>query len=721
MNPRWMAMQEILNSQGQGKKQGNLTEKAQFGILSFHLGEMKKRLSGDVYDNVVQAMVGKGKINSAYADQIASAMQQWASGHGATHFCHWFQPQTGAPAEKHDSFIDWSDEGKIIERFSGKSLLKGEPDASSFPSGGLRRTSNARGYTCWDPSSFPFIWKTEKGALLCIPSIYYSWKGEALDMKIPLLRSEAKINQAALRLTALLGIPADYVYSTLGCEQEYFLVDRRLYLQRPDLQLVGKTVFGAAPAKSQELEDHYFGSIKERVMLFMKDFEERAQLLGIPVKTRHNEVAPNQFEVAPLFERASIAVDHNLLLMELMRQVALHHELVCLFHEKPFAKLNGSGKHCNWSLSTNMGVNLLDPTATGQNRWLFLLVLTAVLCAVHKYSGLLRAAIASQSNDYRLGGHEAPPAIISVYLGQALEKFLDHFVKDPSARYESFFTQNMDITSLPELIFDKADRNRTSPFAFTGNKFEFRSVGASSNCSLPATVINVIVASSLNDLVDEIERQLVKGVSLDKACFKIVRDGLKESQNIRFSGDNYSEGWKVEAKKRKLPILEKAVEAYPYFLTKEGISSFEGVLAKEEIKARVSTMFDHYGSMMNIEAKLMHELFYEQIYPVVVEQQKGYAKAIKVLKQVGIKAYKEQLSHLDSLSLLVEKALKAAKILEKEREKALELEGEERASYFAEKVSKRMLDLRHAVDGLEKMVDDRLWTLPKYRELLFLL
>ncbi len=510
MNPRETALRDAASR----KPRICFTEKRrtveEFGRLTFNRAVMEKVLPRKVYTNFLQAIEGKGKINPEFADTIALAMKDWAIGMGATHFCHWFQPLTGYAAEKQDAFIDWKSEDALIEKFTGKYLLRGEPDASSFPSGRMRSTFEARGYTTWDPSSPAFLWQAGGATILCIPALFFSWTGKVLDMKIPLLRSDAKINQAALRLIDHLGIDATHVYSTLGCEQEYFLVDRALFSLRPDLIMGGRTVFGSPSPKSQELEDHYFGILKERVLAYMKEFEEAAFALGIPIKTRHNEVAPSQHEVAPIFEKASIAVDHNLLLMELMRQIAVRHELSCLLHEKPFAGINGSGKHNNWSLSTDTGINLLEPNGDANTNMLFLIMVTAVLTAVHENSALLRASIASAANDHRLGGHEAPPVIISVYLGEALEKLLDNLEKDLEHQRTHSITMDLGIPMLPELPKDETDRNRTSPFAFTGNKFEFRAVGSSANCALPITVINVIVADSLNRIIDEIEKKVGK-------------------------------------------------------------------------------------------------------------------------------------------------------------------------------------------------------------------
>jgi Uncharacterized protein related to glutamine synthetase len=482
-----------------------------FGRFVFHKGVMEKRLPKEVFENLMNAMAGKEKIKLSYADKIAESLKRWAIEHGATHYSHWFQPLTGSSAEKHDSFIAWDSSNlgeRVVEKLSGKMLIQGEPDASSFPSGGLRSTYEARGYTGWDPSSPPFLWHGGDGVTLCIPSVFFSWTGEVLDSKIPLLRSDRKINDAVLRLLKLTGIKADHIFTTVGLEQEYFVIDRALRNLRPDLLILGKTVIGAPPPKGQELQDHYFATVKDRVLAFMREFEEKALELGIPVKTRHNEVAPAQHEIAPVFEKATLAIDHNLILMELMRQVAASRNLSVLLHEKPFAHINGSGKHSNWSLMTNNGLNLLDPTNTPENTLHFLILLVAILNALHEHNGLVRASVGSASNDNRLGGHEAPPAIISAYIGEELEELLTNIEKKGN-HITSISHKKYDfgLAVIPELTKETTDRNRTSPFAFTGNKFEFRAVGSSQNPALAVTILNTIVAESLNEIVEEIEKK----------------------------------------------------------------------------------------------------------------------------------------------------------------------------------------------------------------------
>lgn len=696
-----------------------------FGKKTFSRPLMQKILPKEIYQNVIAAMDGLDRIKPEYADTIAVAVKEWAISHGATHYCHWFQPLTGLSAEKHDAFIDWDASSSVIEKFNGKQLIQGEPDASSFPSGGLRSTYEARGYTGWDPTSPLFLWKAGDGITLCIPSVFFSWTGDVLDLKIPLFRSDHKINQAALRLLDLTGCEAKRVYSTLGLEQEYFVVDRTLRNLRPDLLLLGKTVFGAASPKGQELQDHYFGSVKDRILSFMCDFEASAIELGIPVKTRHNEVAPNQYEVAPIFEKASTAIDHNILLMELMRQIAQKHRLSCLLHEKPFARINGSGKHANWSLSTDFGLNLLDPTDNPNIR--FLILLTAILHGVHKHSALLRASIGSASNDYRLGGHEAPPAIMSVYLGQELEDLLNT-IEEKGSSSSSFKKGKFDFSpmAISELSRDNTDRNRTSPFAFTGNKFEFRAVGSSSNPSLPATVLNLIVAESLNEILDEIEVHLKdKDRSLqavEQASIPVIQKFIKASKGIRFSGDNYSGAWVEESHRRGLPNLAKSPAAFHSLNNPKTIQLFEGVLTKQELISRQEILFEHYVLNMDIEKNLMLDLFKTQILPAALEYQKNIAASFKNLSAVLNLdlSHSRQYELIKKLHELIENALLKASQLENLSHDVKDLTMKERALHYQDKLIKEMEEFREVVDSLEDLVQDHLWPLPKYRELLFI-
>ncbi|HEY2810322.1 MAG TPA: glutamine synthetase III [Rhabdochlamydiaceae bacterium] len=716
MNIRYKLLRDILKRQGGVPIQ----KRAEFGHLTFHMGIMEKMLPKNIIANLKDAKEGKSKLNPQFAGAIAQAMQQWAVGLGCTHFCHWFQPMTGLAAEKQDAFLDWNAQGHPIEKFSGKQLMRGEPDASSLPSGGLRSTHAARGYTTWDPTSTPFLWDAGGTRILCLPSIFFSLTGKALDMKIPLLRSEAKINHAVLRLLALFRIRAESVHATLGCEQEYFLIDRAYFLARPDLMLSGRTLWGASPAKGQELEDHYFGTLKERVAAFMTDLEHRAWALGIPLKTRHNEVAPNQFEAAPIFERISLAVDHNILLMELMRQVATRHNLACLLHEKPFAGINGSGKHCNWSLSTDEGQNLFDPHAFGNQEMPFLLLIAAVLRGVHEHAALVRAAIATPGNDHRLGGHEAPPPIISVYLGQALENVLTLIEEDRVHKSREAKGLDLKVPPIPELPFDESDRNRTSPFPFTGYKFEFRAVGASQNPALPVTLLNAIVAESLNHIVDSIEKDVLKNKkSTEDAVLAVLRREIKQSRPIRFSGNNYSPEWRKEAQKRKLPIIEKSVHAMDVFLDPSAIKVFEGVLSKEELSARVEIAKQRYCKILNIETSLLQEGVQTRILPAAIEWQKNLAESIKSLG-AGY-ATSRQKALLKKVSLHIDQAFAKLDALEKNKRSALELPLDKQVLYFSDRIAESNKELRKDVDALETLLDDRLWPSPKYSEMLHII
>ncbi len=690
-----------------------------FGAQVFNRSIMQKMLPRDVYKNVIAAVEGREKIKPEYADIIASSMKEWAMGLGATHYSHWFQPLTGASAEKHDAFIDWNAPDKVLEKFSGKQLIQGEPDASSFPSGGLRSTYEARGYTGWDPTSPVFVWRAGDGVTLCIPSVFFSWTGDVLDTKIPLLRSESKLDNAIMRLLKLTGIQADYVYSTLGLEQEYFVIDRAWRNLRPDLLLLGKTVYGAASPKGQELQDHYFGAVKDRILSFMDDFETAAFRLGIPLKTRHNEVAPAQHEVAPVFEKSSAAIDHNILLMELMRQTAVKHKLACLLHEKPFQGINGSGKHSNWSISTNTGINLLDPTDTPENTLHFLILIAAILHAVHQHSALLRASIGSASNDYRLGGHEAPPAIMSVYLGHELEQVLENIEQLGShTRNDKKNKYDLGLPVIPDLTKDNTDRNRTSPFAFTGNKFEFRAVGSSANPALPITVLNAIVADSLNALLDEVD---VKGKSQQEiaaALLQVVRKYLKDSKAIRFSGDNYSQEWIKESAKRGLPNLHKSIHAFEALKNSKTVKAFEGILTKNELESRYEILTDIYVTNLNIEVNLMLELFKTHILPSALKYQKEVAESILATS----KTHKPQRELLDTLSQNINDAIELSNEIVKLVEKAKSHGSSvKRGHDFCEKILPKCEALREIADRLETLIDDRLWLLPKYRELLFLI
>lgn len=728
MNVRESILKEMgKRRQYEPKKELQQISSENFGKYVFSRAVMQKMLPREIYKNIVRAMEGQEKIKQEYADTIAVAIKEWAMSHGATHYSHWFQPLTGASAEKHDAFIDWNAPDKVIEKFNGKQLIQGEPDASSFPSRGLRSTYEARGYTGWDPTSPIFLWKGGDGLTLCIPSVFFSWTGNVLDSKIPLLRSDARINQTILRLLKLTGLSANYINSTLGLEQEYFVVDRSLRNLRPDLVLLGKTVVGAPSPKGQELQDHYFASVKDRILAFMQAFETAAIELGIPVKTRHNEVAPAQHEVAPVFEKASAAIDHNLLLMELMRQIAQHHGLACLLHEKPFAGINGSGKHCNWSLSTDTGVNLLDPSDTPHNNLHFLILLTAIVHAIYQHSALLRASIGSASNDYRLGGHEAPPAIISAYLGEELEELLEEIeTKGMSSTIRTKNCYDLGLAVIPDLAKENTDRNRTSPFAFTGNKFEFRAVGSSSNPAFSVTILNLIVAESLNAILDEIEANCKEKASPEahiQAIMPILQKYLRISKGIRFSGDNYSEEWIKEAHHRGLPNLQKSPDAFKSLTHPKTIKVFENILTAEELTSRQEILMEHYAHNMNIEANLIIDLFRTQILPAAIDYQRLLAMSFLQVKEAlaphQFHSTKQAL-HLKHYNDAIEESMRCVEELEKERQHARELDIEAQAKAFSEKVHQKMERAREAIDHLETLIDDGRWPLPKYRELLFM-
>lgn len=698
-----------------------------FGKRVFNRSIMRKMLPKEVFQNVIAAQEGREKIRKEYAETIAVAMKEWALSHGATHYCHWFQPLTGLGAEKHDSFIEWAAPGVVIEKFSASQLIQGEPDASSFPSGGLRTTFEARGYTGWDPTSPVFLWKAGDGITLSIPSVFFSWTGAVLDSKIPLLRSDKKINEAVLRVLNLTGIEATYVYSTLGMEQEYFVIDRNFRNLRPDLVLLGRTVIGAPSPKGQELQDHYFGAVKDRILRFMREFEQAAVELGIPVKTRHNEVAPAQHEVAPVFEKASLAIDHNLLLMEIMRQVAAKHGLSCLLHEKPFHNINGSGKHCNWSLATDTGINLLDPTDTPENNLHFLIILTGILHAIHRHGKLLRASIGSVSNDFRLGGHEAPPAILSAYVGRELEALLKNIEEKgwhKSAQGKGNYDLGLHV--IPELKQDNTDRNRTSPFAFTGNKFEFRAVGSSFNGSLPITVLNACVADSINEIMDEIEKS---GGSAKKQTPKellekvmpVLRKYIKASKAVRFEGDNYSLAWAKEAKSRGLPNISKSLYAFEALTEKTTENAFKDILRKEELASRYEILTEMYGHTLNIEAKTIVDLFDTEVMPAAQSTIRELAESIEEQKDIlGKKAASRQVKRLKEIHDLVEKGLGIVEKIKIVREDADALTGFERSKDLLEEVFPLCLELREVSDSLEELVDDNHWRLPKYREILYM-
>jgi glutamine synthetase len=692
-----------------------------FGSLTFNDEAQRARLPKDVYRALRRSIAQSEPLDPSLADIVASALKDWAVEHGATHYTHWFQPLTGITAEKHDSFLTPTPDGRAVAEFSGKELVKGEPDASSFPSGGMRSTFEARGYTAWDPTSPPWLLVTPNGTTLVIPTAFVSWTGEALDTKTPLLRSMDALSRQAVRILKLFGSKAQRVHTTCGPEQEYFLIDRQFYFNRPDLINAGRTLFGAKPPKGQEMEDHYFGSIPDRVLGFMQEVERELYKVGVPLKTRHNEVAPSQYEVAPIFENANVATDHQMMTMEMMRRVAPKYGLACLLHEKPFAGVNGSGKHLNWSMSDELGNNLLNPGDTPHDNVQFLVFCAAVLRAVHKFQGLLRFAIASAGNDHRLGANEAPPAIISIFLGDMLTDIFQQIEKAGSAKStKSGGIMDIGVGVLPKLPRDAGDRNRTSPFAFTGNKFEFRAVSANQGIALPNIALNVAVTDSLDYCATELEGSLKSGKKLDDAVKLLLSKVVKESKSIIFNGNNYADEWEKEASKRGLLNLRNSVDAFGESLKPDVIKAFEqyGVLNARELKARHEIAFEQYNKTVNIEAQLMVLMGSRSILPAAYRFQGELAQTVSAVKAAGASA-KESKKALDEVTKMVDECRTRTLALQK----LLEHEGNgdpvKHAKYFRDKVIPAMTALRDAGDALESVVPQDLWPLPTYREMLF--
>ena len=697
----------------------------QFGAHVFNDTVQRQRLPKPVY-RALRRTIEKGhELDAEVADIVANAMKDWALDHGATHFTHWFQPMTGLTAEKHDSFLTPTSDGRGLMEFSGKELIKGEPDASSFPSGGIRATFEARGYTAWDPTSPAFLRKTARGATLCIPTAFCSWTGEALDQKTPLLRSIQALSQHAVRLLHLLGeAGATRVVTTLGCEQEYFLVDRRFYYARPDLVAAGRTLIGARPPKGQELEDHYFGAISERVIAYMQDLEQELWRLGIPARTRHNEVAPGQFELAPVFEEASVAADHNMLTMEVMKAVAERHGFACLLHEKPFAGVNGSGKHNNWSMSDNLGNNLLEPGHTPQENLKFIVFLTAIIRAVDLHQDLLRASVAHAGNDHRLGANEAPPAIISIYVGSQLEDIIQGLIQGTTPTKKGAEKMQLGVTTLPPLPRDQSDRNRTSPFAFTGNKFEFRAVGSSQAVAHPNTLLNTIVAESLDFLATEIEKRAGKGERRE-AIDALVREVLTRHQRILFNGDNYSEEWVNEAERRGLLNLRDTPSALARLAAEKNQRLFEkyAVFTPRETTSRSNIAFHTYMQRVNVEAQTLKGLAATVVLPAGMAHQDRLARSIQGVQQLLPRTdIKAQLECLEQVAKAICDLKRSLDHLEQARSQAEGHHGthEQHAMAFRDLVMPAMVELRTHADLLESLVEDDLWPLPKYREMLFL-
>jgi len=688
----------------------------------FNEAVQRQRLPKAVYKLLQKTIKAGEELDPSIADSVALAMRDWAIEHGASHYTHWFQPMTGLTAEKHDSFITPTADGEVLAQFSGKDLVRGEPDASSFPSGGIRATFEARGYTAWDPSSPAFILDNPNGATLVIPTMFVSWTGEALDKKTPLLRSMDALSKQAIRLLRLFGnTAAKRVFTTVGAEQEYFLIDRSFYLHRPDLINTGRTLFGAKPPKGQELEDNYFGAINERVLSFMAETEYELLRLGVPIKTRHNEVAPAQFELAPTFETANLATDHQMLTMEVMRKVASRHGFALLLHEKPFAGINGSGKHNNWSMVTDDGENLLEPGATPHANAQFLVFCAAAVRAVHKYAGLLRLSVCGAGNDHRLGANEAPPAILSVFLGQQLSDVFEQLTKGAAKDSKSAAHIEIGVSMLPKLPRDAGDRNRTSPFAFTGNKFEFRAVGSSQSVAGPNTVLNAIVAESLDFFATNLEKAVAAGEDLNSAIQKLLAKVIKEFKPILFDGDNYCDAWKAEAKKRGLPNLVSTVECVPLATSKESIDLFTkyGVYSERELHSRQEILLENYTRTVTIEALMASAMAHTMILPAGLKYQSAVAKAVNSAKQAGASdaALAAMLKEIVKLNGSFRKAAIALDKAVAEHPGGAALG---HARHMHDKVLPAMAELRVLGDKLELIVDDNYWPLPTYREMLFI-
>lgn len=725
---RFKAINDLTHSNGTAVE-GSTKITGIFGENVFTLKTAREFLSDEAYKSLLTSIKGGKKIDRAMANQISAGLRQWAESKGVTHYTHWFQPLTGTTAEKHDSFFTLKGDGSALETFDGDALIQQEPDASSFPSGGIRATFEARGYTAWDPSSPPFVMEIGEGKTLCIPTIFVSYTGETLDYKAPLLKSLEALNKAAVEVCNYFDKNVNKVTATLGWEQEYFVVDEAMFNARPDLVMSGRTVFGHAPAKGQQLEDHYFGSIPERIYAFMRDFETESYKLGIPLRTRHNEVAPAQFECAPIFEEVSVAVDHNTLLMDIMDRVARRHKLRALLHEKPFAGINGSGKHNNWSMATDTGVNLLAPGKTPKTNLMFLTFFVNTIKAVHDYSDVLRASIASAGNDHRLGANEAPPAIISVFIGQYLSKVLADVKERVGGKFDEQDEAILKLDlhrSIPELLLDNTDRNRTSPFAFTGNKFEFRAVGSGANCANAMTSLNSIMAETLKQFKKDVDTLIEKGEKKEIAIMHVIREYIVASEKVLFEGDGYSDEWHQEAEKRGLPNIPTTPLALDAMVTEKAKHLFEhnNVLSHVELEARHEIELEKYIKRVQIEARIMGELCTSHILPAAIKYQNILINNIKGLKEIGLKdstyANQKQIlekisEHISKVSELVEKMIEARKVVNAmtdTRTKAIAYQSQVKDAFFDA--------IRYSVDKLELLVADEYWALPKYREMLFL-
>lgn len=697
-----------------------------FGQNVFDKGTMQKFLSKESFKQVLEAIDSGQQIERRVAEQVATAMMAWAISKGATHYTHWFQPLTGSTAEKHDSFFELADGSKPIENFSSSALVQQEPDASSFPSGGIRNTFEARGYTAWDPTSPAFIMESSSGKTLCIPTIFVSYTGETLDYKAPLLKALHELDQAAVPVCQYFDKNVTKVNATLGIEQEYFLIDTAMYNARPDLETTGRTLFGHIPAKGQQLEDHYFGSIPSRVYSFMVELEIESFKLGIPLKTRHNEVAPSQFECAPVFEEINLAVDHNQLLMDVMEKVARRHNFKVLLHEKPYAGINGSGKHNNWSLITNTGVNLLSPGNSPKTNLQFLTFFVNTIKAVYEHADLLRASIASASNDHRLGANEAPPAIMSIFLGSQLSAMLDEIEKTVGKEKltpEEKTQIKINIGRIPEILLDNTDRNRTSPFAFTGNKFEFRAVGSSANSSSPMLVLNTIVANQLKEFSTEVDALISKNIKKDEAILKVLKKYIVDSKSIRFEGNGYGEEWVKEAKKRGLSNITTTPPSLDAFVSKKSKALFHknNIFTERELEARHEILLETYTKKIQIESRVLGTITLNHIIPAAIRYQSDLIRNVEGLKSIGLpkSAFETQLQLIKEISNHVSIIKTRADEMVEARRKANKVENARtRAIDYCDKIKPFFDEIRYHVDKLELVVDDAYWPLPKYREML---
>lgn len=695
-----------------GAQDLTLPDNQVFGSNVFSPAEQRKRLPKAVYKQLQSTLERGEALDSSLADAVALAMKEWALERGATHYAHWFQPLTGSTAEKHDSFYSPAGDGTAIAEFSGKELIQGEPDASSFPTGGIRATFEARGYTAWDPTSPAFILENPNGALLCIPTAFASWTGEALDNKIPLLRSMEALSTSAVRALRLLGDEeAQRIFTTVGAEQEYFLIDEQYYFERPDLVTTGRTLFGAQPPKGHELDDHYFGSIPERVLAYMLEVEDELAKLGVPIKTRHNEVAPAQYEIAPIFENSNVGSDHQQLTMQVLQNVARRYGLVCLLHEKPFAGVNGSGKHNNWSMGTDTGVNLLEPGATPHDNLSFLFFCTAVIQAVDKHQGLLRATAAGPGQDHRLGANEAPPAIISIFLGSELEGVYAAIESGEASESKAGSLLGLGTPVLPPLPLHGGDRNRTSPFAFTGNKFEFRAIGSTQSVALPNTVLNTIVAEAIDDLAGQLEEALKGGASLEEALRPVLQKSYAAHKRVVFDGDGYSQEWHDEAERRGLLNLRTTPDALPYFVKEETVAAFEHyrVLSERELESRYEVFTEQYAVKINIESETAATIARTLLLPAALRH-------LALVREAAIPALVSETEALVNEFVTAIQALEAANLKENQQDEPPATW----ANFLRDNVIPAMDKVREVADKLEKVVADDLWPLPKYSEILFI-